>query len=116
MAATTPSANAGLVGGKKAPSSSSPSPSARPTASPEPPSIAIPRLVAKLKANPSDQMAMAQLAAEYLQVNRPDITLQYTQHLLQLGNKTVQVYYYDGLAQEQMGNPVAATYDLEQAS
>jgi len=116
MVATTPTAHAGLFGGKKAAPTPSPSPSALPTASPEPPNIAIPRLQAKLKANPSDQMAMAQLAAEYLQVNRPDITLQYTQHLLQLGNKTVQVYYYDGLAEEQMGNPVAATYDLEQAS
>jgi tetratricopeptide (TPR) repeat protein len=117
VAATTPTAQAGLFGGgKKATPSPSPSPSALPTASPEPPNVAIPRLIAKLKANPSDQMAMAQLAAQYLQVNRPDITLQYTQHLLQLGNKTVQVYYYDGLAQEQMGNPAVATYDLEQAS
>ena len=59
---------------------------------------------------------MAQLAAEYLQVNRPDITLQYTQHLLQMGDKTAQVYYYDGFAHEQLGNSPPATYDLEQAS
>ncbi|HVR46735.1 MAG TPA: tetratricopeptide repeat protein [Candidatus Binatia bacterium] len=117
VAATTPSAQAGLFGGgKKSTPSPSPSPSALPTASPEPPSIAIPRLVAKLKANPSDQLAMAQLAAEYLQVNRPDITLQYTQHLLQMGDKTAQVFYYDGFAEEQLGNAMAATYDLEQAS
>jgi tetratricopeptide (TPR) repeat protein len=117
VAATTPSAQAGLFGGKKAASPSpSPSPSALPTASPEPPSIAIPRLMAKLKANPNDQLAMAQLAAEYLQVSRPDITLQYTQHLLQMGDKTAQVYYYDGFAEEQLGNASAATYDLEQAS
>ena len=117
VAVTTPSAQAGLFSAKKsATPSPSPSPSALPTASPEPPSIAIPRLVAKLKANPSDQLAMAQLAAEYLQVNRPDITLQYTQHLLQMGDKTAQVFYYDGFAYEQLGNLVAATYDLEQAS
>ena len=117
VAATTPSAQAGLFGGgKKASPSPSPSPSALPTASPEPPSVAIPRLIAKLKANPTDQLAMAQLAAEYLQVNRPDITLQYTQHLLQMGDKTAQVYYYDGFAEEQLGNAAAATYDLEQAS
>jgi tetratricopeptide (TPR) repeat protein len=117
VAATTPSAQAGLFGSKKsATPSPSPSPSALPTASPEPPSIAIPRLVAKLKANPTDQLAMAQLAAEYLQVSRPDIALQYTQHLLQMGNKTAQVYYYDGFAYEQLGNLTAATYDLEQAS
>lgn len=116
VAATTPSAQAGIFGGKKATPSPSPSPSALPTASPEPPSIAIPRLQAKLKANPSDQIAMAQLAAEYLQVGRPDITLQYTQHLLQMGSKTAQVYYYDGFAEEQLNNFPAATYDLEQAS
>ncbi len=116
VATTAPSTAAPLFGGKKATPTPSPVPSALPTASPEPPSIAIPRLVAKLKANPTDQLSMAQLAAEYLQVNRPDITLQYTQHLLQMGDKTAQVYYYDGFAQEQLGNAAAATYDLEQAS
>ncbi len=116
VAATTPTAEAGLFGGKKGTPTPSPLPSALPTASPEPPNIAIPRLMAKLKANPSDQLTMAQLAAEYLQVNRPDITLQYTQHLLQMGAKTAQVYYYDGFAQEQLGNASAATYDLEQAA
>lgn len=117
VAATTPSAQAGLFGGsKKASPTPSASPSALPTASPEPPSIAIPRLEAKLKANPSDQLTMAQLAAEYLQVNRPDVTLQYTQHLLQMGDKTAQVYYYDGFAYEQLGQLAPATYDLEQAS
>ena len=118
VAATTPSAQAGLFSGKKTTGtpSPSPSPSALPTASPEPPSVAIPRLLEKLRANPTDQLAMAQLAAEYLQVNRPDIALQYTQHLLQMGDKTAQVYYYDGFASEQMGNMLVATYDLEQAS
>jgi tetratricopeptide (TPR) repeat protein len=118
VAATTSSAQAGLFGGKKtsATPSPSPSPSALPTASPEPPAVAIPRLVAKLRANPSDQIAMAQLAAEYLQVSRPDIALQYTQHLLQMGDKTAQVFYYDAVAYEQLGNLTAATYDLEEAS
>lgn len=117
VAATTPNAQAGLFGAKKTGTPSpSPSPSALPTASPEPPSIAIPRLQAKLKANPTDQLTMAQLAAEYLQVGRPDITIQYTQHLLQMGDKTAQVYYYDGFAEEQLNNYVGATYDLEQAS
>jgi tetratricopeptide (TPR) repeat protein len=117
VAATTPNAQAGLFSGKKAGTPSpSPSPSALPTASPEPPSVAIPRLQAKLKANPTDQVTMAQLAAEYLQINRPDITLQFTQHLLQMGDKTAQVYYYDGFAYEQLGQLPPATYDLEQAS
>jgi tetratricopeptide (TPR) repeat protein len=116
IATTTPSAQAGLFGGKSGTPSPSPSPSALPTASPEPPSVAIPRLTAKLKANPTDQLAMAQLAAEYIQVSRPDIAIQYTQHLLQLGDKTAQVFYYDALAQEQLGNGVGALNDLEQAS
>ena len=116
IATTTPSAKAGLFGGKSGTPSPSPSPSALPTASPEPPSVAIPRLTAKLKANPTDQLAMAQLAAEYIQVSRPDIAVQYTQHLLQLGDKTAQVFYYDALAQEQLGNGVGALNDLEQAS
>jgi tetratricopeptide (TPR) repeat protein len=118
IAVTTPSAQAGLFGSGKPASTPtpSPSPSALPTASPEPASVAIPRLQAKLKANPNDQQSMAQLAAEFLQVNRPDLTLQLTQHLLQMGDKTAQVFYYDGYAQELIGNAAAATYDLEQAS
>ena len=113
VATTTPSAFAKKASGTPSPS---PSPSALPTASPEPPAVAIPRLLAKLKANPTDQLAMTQLAGEYLQVNRPDIAVQYTQHLLQLGDKTAQVYYYDGLAAQQLGNTVQATADLEEAS
>jgi tetratricopeptide (TPR) repeat protein len=111
IATTTPSAQAS----KSTPAPSA-SPSALPTATPEPPAVAIPRLIAKLKANPTDQLSMAQLAAEYLQIGRADIAIQYTQHLMQLGDKSVQVYYYDGLAQQQLGNGPAATYDLEQAS
>jgi tetratricopeptide (TPR) repeat protein len=118
FAATTPRAQAGLFGSSKsaATPTPSPSPSALPTASPEPPSVAIPRLIAKLKANPNDQQAMAELAAQYLQVQRPDLSVQLTQHLLQSGDKTAQVFYYDGYAQEQLGRAPEATYDLEQAS
>lgn len=117
FAATTPTAQAGLFGGKPASTPSpSPSPSALPTASPEPPSVAIPRLQAKLKASPNDQQAMSELAAQFLSINRPDLTAELTQHLLQVGDKTAQVYYYDGFAQEQLGNARVATYDLEQAS
>lgn len=116
FAATTPTAQAGLFGGKTSTPSPSPSPSALPTASPEPPSVAIPRLQAKLKANPNDQQAMSELAAEFLQINRPDLTGQLTQHLLQVGDKTAQVYYYDGVAASELGNVRVAMYDLEQAS
>ena len=113
IATTTPSAFAKKASGTPSPS---PSPSALPTASPEPPAVAIPRLIAKLKANPTDQLAMTQLAGEYLQVNRPDIAIQYTQHLLQLGDKSAQVYYYDGLAAQPAGQRQQATADLEEAS
>jgi tetratricopeptide (TPR) repeat protein len=118
LSVSTPSATAGGLFGKgsQASPSPSPSPSAMPTASPEPPSVAIPRLQAKLKANPNDQEAMAQLAVEFLSVNRPDFTVQLTQHLLQVGDKSAQVYYYDGFAQQQLGHLDIATYDFEQAS
>jgi hypothetical protein len=108
-ATTAPPAQAKKSAATPTPSAA---PSALPTASPEPPSIAIPRLIAKLKANPTDQLAMTQLAAEYLQVSRPDIAAQYTGHLLQLGDKSAQVYYYDGLAQEQLGNGPGALNDF----
>jgi tetratricopeptide (TPR) repeat protein len=117
FAATTPAAQAGLFGGgSKSTPSPSPSPSALPTASPEPPNVAIPRLEAKLKANPNDQQSMAELDAEFLQINRPDLAIQLSHHLLQVGDKTAQVYYFDGVALEQLGQDAAATYDLEQAS
>jgi len=117
IAATSPHADAGLFGGKPAASPTpSASPSPLPTASPEPPSVAIPRLQAKLKANPNDQQALVELAGQFLGINRPDLAVQVTQHLLQLGNKTAQVYYLDGYSQQQLGNIPAAVADLEQAS
>ena len=117
IAATSPHADAGLFGGKPAASPTpSASPSPLPTASPEPPSVAIPRLQAKLKANPNDQQTLIELAGQFLNINRPDLAVQLTQHLLQLGNKTGQVYYLDGFAQQSLGNIPAAVADLEQAS
>jgi tetratricopeptide (TPR) repeat protein len=114
--ATTPSAQAGLFGGGKAASPSpSPSASAMPAATPEPPDIAIPRLQAKLKANPNDQAAMTELAGQFLGINRPDYTVQLTQHLLQMGDKTAQVYYLEGYAMERLGRTDVAISDLEQA-
>lgn len=116
--ATSPHADAGLLGGGKSQASPSPSPapSALPTATPEPPDVAIPRLQNKLKANPNDQQSMLELAGQLLGINRPDAALGLTQRLLQLGNKTAQVYYLDGYAQQALGNVPAAVSDLEQAS
>jgi tetratricopeptide (TPR) repeat protein len=109
-------ARAGLFGGgHKASPTPSPSPSALPTATPEPPDVAIPRLQAKLKANPNDQASMAELAGEYLTINRPDYAVALTQHLLQQGDKSAQVYYLDGFAMEQLGRMDLATSDLQQA-
>ncbi|MEO6912731.1 MAG: tetratricopeptide repeat protein [Candidatus Baltobacteraceae bacterium] len=99
-----------------APSPSPSAPVAVPTASPEPPSIAIPRLIAKIKANPNDQQALTDLALQYLGLSRPDLSLPITQHLLQLGDKTAQVYYFDGTANENLGKTSAAISDYEQAS
>ena len=87
-----------------------------PTATPEPPNIAIPRLVNKLKADPNDRDAMLALAGQYLSINHPEAALPLTQRLLQLGTKTAQVYYLDGQAQEAVNNVQAATADLEAAS
>lgn len=121
VAVTPPRAQAGGLlnlfgGGKSASPSPSPSPSALPTASPEPPSVAIPRLEAKLKANPNDQQSETQLAAQFLQINRPDLAIRLTQHLLQAGDKTAQVYYFDGYAQQALGNVQGATVDFKTAS
>jgi len=118
FAASTPHAQAGGLFSSKAAATPSPTPipSALPTASPEPPSVAIPKLQAKLKANPNDQQSMAALAAQFLQVNRPDLAVQLTQHLLQAGDKTAQVFYYDGYGQQSLGNGPAALFDFENAS
>ena len=115
--AVTQPAQAGLFGGGKSAASPSPSPSASalPTASPEPPQVAIPKLQAKLKANPNDQDAMTQLAGQFLGISRPDLSAQLTQHLLQMGDKTAQVYYLDGFAMDELGHDDVAISDLEQA-
>lgn len=94
----------------------SPTPVPLPTATPEAPSIAIPRLQARLKANPNDQEAMANLAEEYLSISRPDLALALTRHLLQAGDKNAQVYFLDGYAQQASGQLGAAIADLEEAS
>ncbi len=98
----------------------SPSPSATPvplpTATPEPPNIAIPRLQAEIRANPHDQEAMVELAGQYLGINRPDLTLPLTQQLLNSGDKTAQIYFLDGYAQQAQGQIANAINDLEQAS
>lgn len=90
-----------------------------PTASPEPPQIAIPRLLQKLKDNPNDRDAMIALAGQYLSINHPEAVIPITQHLLQMGTKTAQVYYLDGEAQANINSAQAAqaaVYDMEQAS
>lgn len=97
----------------------SPTPIPLPTASPEPPQIAIPRLQARLKANPNDRDAMIELAGQFLGLSSPQAAqaaLQLTQHVMQLGTKTAQVYFLDGSAQLALNNLPAATADFEAAS
>lgn len=94
----------------------SPTPAPLPTATPEPPNIAIPRLQAQIKANPHDQEAMTELAGQYLSINRPDLALALTRHLLEAGDKTAQVYFIDGYAQQSLGQVALAIADLEEAS
>jgi len=110
-------ASAGLFGGKAAPSPTpSASPAPIPTATPEPPNIAIPRLEQKLKENPNDRQAMAELAGQFLGIQHPEAALPLTQRLLQLGTRTAQVYFLDGSSQEALNNVPAAISDFENAS
>ncbi|BDE06937.1 hypothetical protein WPS_22130 [Vulcanimicrobium alpinum] len=94
----------------------SPSPAPSPTATPEPLDKAIPRLEAKLKVDPNDKASATELAADYLQINRPDLALALTQKLLAGGTKTAQVYYFDGLAQNAAGHQKESLADLENAA
>ncbi len=113
FAGTTPNAVARRARGTPTPS---PTPVPLPTATPEPPNVAIPRLQARIRANPNDQDAMTELAGEYLAINRPDLTLALTHKLLQDGDKTAQVYFIDSYAQQAEGQIAIAIADLEQAS
>lgn len=91
-------------------------PAALPTATPEPSDIAIPRLEAKIKENPSDKDSLQNLAGYYLGVGKADQALALTQRLLSLGAKTAQVYYLDGIANQMLGRVRDETADLEQAT
>ncbi|HTW83193.1 MAG TPA: tetratricopeptide repeat protein [Candidatus Sulfotelmatobacter sp.] len=94
----------------------SPSPSPSPSATPEPLDHAIPRLEAAVKADPTDKQDAIELAADYLQINRADLAIALTQKLIQGGTKTAQTYYFDGLANQQLGHQAQALADLEQAA
>ena len=101
---------------KAAAATPTPAPSASPKATPEPLDRAIPRLEAALKTDPTNKTNQTELAADYLQINRPDLALPLTQKLLQSGTKTAQVYYFDGLAQNALGHQKESLADLEQAA
>jgi tetratricopeptide (TPR) repeat protein len=100
----------------KAAATATPSPAPSPTATPEPLDRAIPRLEAALKVDPNNKANATELAADYLQINRPDLALPLTQKLLSSGTKTAQVYYFDGLAQSGVGRQKESLADLEQAA
>ncbi|MGP6158718.1 MAG: tetratricopeptide repeat protein, partial [Vulcanimicrobiaceae bacterium] len=102
--------------GPSASAAASPGTAASPTATPEPPEVAIPRLEAKLKANPNDKPTLGELAGYYLGVGKADQALTLTQRLLSLGDKSAQTYYLDGIANQSVGHIKEATSDFEQAS
>ena len=110
----------GVLAAKKVDPTPSPtvsgSPAPLPTATPESPDVAIPRLEAKIKANPSDRDSLQELAGYYLAVGRPDQALALTQRLLTLGAKTAQVYYLDGVSNQTLGRIKDATNDFEAAT
>ncbi len=111
----------GVLAAKKGPDASpspatSGSPGPLPTATPEPADVAIPRLEAKIKANPSDKDSLQELAGYYLAVGKPDQALALSQRLLTLGAKTAQVYYLDGVANQTLGRIKDATSDFEAAT
>jgi tetratricopeptide (TPR) repeat protein len=92
------------------------SPAALPTATPEPADIAIPRLEAKIKADPNDKDSLLELVGYYLAADKNDQALALTQRLLSLGSKNAQVYYLDGVANQGLGRVKEATTDFEQAT
>jgi Flp pilus assembly protein TadD len=104
-----------LVTAKASPSPSA-SPSPEPSPTPEPLDHAIPRLESLVKADPNDKQSAIELAADYMQINRPDLAIVLTQKLIAAGTKTAQTYYFDGLAQQQLGHQREALADLEQAA
>ena len=106
------------AGAATKPAAAAASPTAAPTAAPtaEPLDQAIPRLEAKVKADPNDRVSATTLATDYLQVNRPDLAVGLTQKLLSGGNKTAQVYFLDGAANANLGKIKEATGSLEQAA
>jgi tetratricopeptide (TPR) repeat protein len=111
------SAVAAPRGGAPTPSPSpTGTPAPLPTATPEPPSSAIPRLEAKLKADPTDRDTATELAGYYLEIGRPDLGVAITQKLLAQGSKNATVYYLDGVGNRTLGRIKEATDDLEQAS
>lgn len=112
----TPSPAPSFAGPALASPTGSASPGPLPTATPEPPSSAIPKLEARLKADPNDKDAMQQLAGYMLGLGRADQAILLTERLMSLGVKSVQVLYLDGVANQALGRVPQATNDLENAS
>jgi tetratricopeptide (TPR) repeat protein len=104
------------VAASKPAASPTPSAAPSPTATPETLDVQIPRLEAAVKADPTDKESMALLANDYLQVNRPDLSLQLTQKLLQGGTKNAQIYFTDGAAQMGTGHLNEGIASMEQAA
>jgi len=99
--------------------SPSPAPSAAapvPVATPEPPDVAIPKLEATLKKDPNDRDALLKWAQYMYVIKRPDQSLAAAQKLEQLGVKTAEVYYYQGISFAELGDDKDAVTALQRAA
>jgi tetratricopeptide (TPR) repeat protein len=111
-----PAGAAGPAPKATATTSASPAPAPAPTATLEPLDVQIPRLEGLIKANPNDKDSTAALALDYLQAQRPDLSVQLTKKLLDGGTKTAQVYFTDGEAQAALGKTNEGIASMEQAA
>jgi tetratricopeptide (TPR) repeat protein len=100
----------------KATPAPSTAPSPAPTPTREPLSSAIPRLQERIRANPDDYDSMTQLAQYYMEARRPDLALPLTTKLIAAGKKSAQIYYIDGVANQEVGKNKEALASLEQAA
>lgn len=113
-AAAAPAGAAGPAPKPAASASASPAPA--PSATLEPLDKQIPRLEGIVKANPNDKESMANLAIDYLQVNRPDLAVQLTKKLLDGGTKNAQIYFTDGESNSALGKTNEGIASMEQAA
>lgn len=90
-------------------------PSTAPATNGEPLAQAVPRLEQAFAQHPADATVGAQLADAYIQAGRPDLALTVTGRLLQGGQRTAPVLYFQGVAYRDLNQHPAAITSLQQA-